>query len=96
MDLISTSNFKRLVLQVGAFERDPEKIAGVLADWLGPHREEFEAMALRAKAIGMKWQNALFRIVEDLAAMVSEEPSPNSIAGTLESQRSSWDIRATA
>lgn len=81
---------------MGAFERGPEKIAEVLASWLGPERQEFEAMALRAKAIGKKWQNALFRIVEDLAAMVNEDTLPNSVAHSLESQRNSWDIGATA
>ena len=83
-------------MQVGAFERGPEKIAEVLASWLGPENEEFQAMALRAKAIGQKWQNALFRIVEDLAAMVNEDALPNSATQSLESQRNSWDIRATA
>jgi hypothetical protein len=66
--------------QVGAFERKPAKIAEILAAWLGPEKAEFEAMAVRAKAIGEKWQDALFRIVRDLAAMVKEDPTPNSDA----------------
>jgi len=66
--------------QVGAFERKPAKIAEILVAWLGPEKAEFDAMALRAKAIGEKWQDALFRIVRDLASMVQDDPNPNSIA----------------
>ena len=81
-------------MQVGAFERDPVKIAEVLAAWLGPRKAEFEAMAVRAKEIGERWQNALFRIVEDLAAMVKEDPLP--LLPHLESQRNSWELSAPA
>lgn len=74
---------------MGAFERDPEKIADVLAAWLGPQKGEFEAMAVRAKAIGERWQNALFRIVEDLAGMVNENPLPTPVPQSLRGHNNS-------
>ena len=58
-------------VQVGAFEREPAKIAAILKRWVGSERAEFDEMARRAAKIGKKWRNALFRIVEDLAAMVA-------------------------
>lgn len=79
-------------MQIGAFESKPDKIAEVLASWLGPRKPEFEAMAVRAKAFGEKWQNALFRIVEDLAAMVHDNALPNTVCNPLKSQRNSWEL----
>ena len=76
---------------MGAFERKPAKIAEVLASWLGPEKAEFDAMAVRAKVIGEKWQGALFRIVRDLASMVQEDPNPNSVA-----RNSTWHLRRRA
>lgn len=81
-----------MLIQVGAFERDPAKIAGILASWLGPEKAEFDAMAARAKAIGAQWQNALFRIVEDLAAMIKEERSPHATAE--HARKHSWELGA--
>lgn len=78
--------------QVGAFEREPARIAEVLAGWLGPQRQEFEAMAERARAIGKKWQNALFSIVEDLAAMVKEDQIPAHAADLLPTHKASWEL----
>ena len=78
-------------LQVGAFERDPVRIAGILAAWLGPQKAEFDAMAVRAREIGRQWQNALFRIVEDLAAMVKDDvPVPVPEASTR--RKYSWEL----
>ena len=77
---------------MGAFERDPSRIADTLAAWLGPERSEFEAMAKRAKAIGKTWQNALFRIVEDLAAMVREGDTAAEKPG--HNRHFSWELEA--
>ena len=79
-------------MQVGAFERNPAKIADQLALWLGPDNAEFKAMAKRAKEIGKVWQDALFRIVEDLAAMVSEEPSLESSKNGAGRSQASWEL----
>lgn len=81
---------------MGAFERKPEKIAEILASWLGPEKADFDAMAERAKAIGERWQNALFRIVEDLASMVNENPLPNPVPQSIRGQSSSWHLTSTA
>ena len=54
---------------LGAFERDPAKIAGILQHWLGGESKEFRAIGARAKTIGERWRGALMRIVADLAAI---------------------------
>eukprot|EP00873_Tetraselmis_striata_P002907 jgi/Tetstr1/423171/TSEL_013939.t1 len=59
---------------VGAFERAPDKIAAIVRDWFGPAAGELEAMSARAKAMGRP--GALFRIVEDLAAMAQQAMVP--------------------
>lgn len=56
-----------LALQVGAYEDKPTKIAEVIRGWVHEKHQEFVAMAARAKAMGQP--QAVFRIVEDLAAM---------------------------
>ena len=56
-----------LELQVGAYEDKPAKIAQVIHGWVHEKREELASMAARAKAMGQP--QAVFRIVEDLAAM---------------------------
>ena len=56
-----------LVLQVGTFEQEPQKIAGIVRSWVQEKRVEFDEMAARAKQIAQP--DALFRIVRDLAAM---------------------------
>lgn len=55
------------MLQVGTFEQDPQKIAGIIRSWVQEKRVEFDEMAARAKQIAQP--DALFRIVRDLAAM---------------------------
>lgn len=54
-------------VQVGAYEDKPAKIAEVVRGWVHEQKEEFNGMALRAKQMGQP--HAVFRIVEDLAAM---------------------------
>lgn len=54
---------------LGAFEREPAKIAGILQSWLGEQSDEFRATAARARSVGERWRGALFRIVSDLAAI---------------------------
>ncbi len=54
---------------LGAFERDPAKMAGILLRWLGGQSDEFRAIGARARVIGERWRGALMRIVADLAAM---------------------------
>ena len=78
--------------QVGAFERDPKQIAECLAAWFGAENAEFKEMAKRAKAIGAVWQNALFRIVEDLAAMVQEDSGQSTVPKSLQSRSTSWEL----
>lgn len=56
-----------LHLQVGTYEDKPAKIAEVIRGWVHEKREEFAAMAVHAKEMGQP--HAVFRIVEDLAAM---------------------------
>lgn len=56
--------------EVGTFEKDPKKIASILQDWFGERSEELAAMSERARAMGHP--DALFRIVEDLAALAQE------------------------
>ena len=54
-------------MQVGAYEDKPVKIAEVVRGWVHEQKEEFNGMAVRAKQMGQP--HAVFRIVEDLAAM---------------------------
>lgn len=54
---------------LGAFERDPARIAGILQHWLGDREDEFRAIAGRARVVGEKWRGALMRIVADLAGI---------------------------
>lgn len=56
-----------LHVQVGAYEDKPAKIADVIHGWVHDKRDEFAAMAVHAKEMGQP--QAVFRIVEDLAAM---------------------------
>ena len=56
-----------LYLQVGAYEDKPAKIAEVIRGWVHEKHDEFVAMAVHAKEMGQP--QAVFRIVEDLAAM---------------------------
>jgi hypothetical protein len=58
--------------QVGAFERDPERISEIVKEWTGRGKTEFEEMSARAKKLGHP--HALNNIVQDLAAL-SEHPS---------------------
>lgn len=58
---------KQIMLQVGAYEDKPAKIAEVVRSWVHEKKPEFDAMAVRAKQMGQP--HAVFRIVEDLAAM---------------------------
>lgn len=53
--------------KVGAFETSPAKIAEILGRWLGPERQEFDAMSRRSKALGRP--EAVYKIVEDLARL---------------------------
>ena len=55
------------LLQVGAFERDPVKIAALVKSWFTEARGEFEQMKQRAKQLAQP--DALLKIVQDLAAM---------------------------
>ena len=52
--------------KVGAFSKDPEEVARILKGWLDD-RKEFEAMSLRARALGKP--EATFQIVRDLAVL---------------------------
>lgn len=53
---------------VGTFEKDPAKIADIMAEWLHPdNREAFTHMAHRSKALGRP--HAVYDIVGDLAHM---------------------------
>ena len=54
-------------MQVGAYEDKPSKIAEVIRGWVHEKHAEFVDMAARAKQMGQP--QAVFRIVEDLAAM---------------------------
>ena len=54
-------------MQVGAFDRDPVKVARILADWFTVHRKQFDAMVERTKKLAAP--NALFKIVADLAEL---------------------------
>lgn len=53
--------------KVGTYEDKPAKIAEVIRGWVHEKRGEFAAMAVHAKEMGQP--QAVFRIVEDLAAM---------------------------
>lgn len=64
---------------VGEFETDPCKIASIIARWLGPDREEFEAMSRRSKALGRP--EAVYLIVRDLAELAESAPTPELLAG---------------
>jgi len=59
--------------QVGAFEKDPVKIAAIIGDWFGPNKKELAAMATRAKALGRP--HATYRIVRDLASLAEGDYS---------------------
>jgi hypothetical protein len=59
-------------LQVGAFEKDPQKIADLLTRWFGNERPAFEEMAQRARQMGVEFKSALFRIVADLADLCNK------------------------
>jgi hypothetical protein len=63
-----------LLMQVGAFEREPRAIAETVQAWAGKgaDRSEFNRMVSRAKALGKP--DALFSICRDLAAL-AEHPS---------------------
>ncbi|KXZ47364.1 hypothetical protein GPECTOR_36g86 [Gonium pectorale] len=74
--------------RVGAFETRPDRIAGIIANWLlegGPEqRIEFEAMGRRAKSLGRP--KAVYQIVDDLAALADEPffdfgPAVEALAG---------------
>lgn len=54
----------------GVFEKEPQKIAQVLSDWLGPKKDELTQMAERCKALGRP--QATFRIVSDLAEIIKQ------------------------
>ena len=54
-------------MQVGAYEYKPAKIAEVIRGWVNEKHEDFVAMAARAQQMGQP--HAVFRIVQDLAAM---------------------------
>ena len=56
---------------MGAFEHKPAQIAELLHRWFGDECAELQAMARRAKRAGRPFQFALFRIVQDLATLVS-------------------------
>lgn len=59
-------------VQVGAFERDPQKIADLLTRWFGQDRAQFTEMARRARLMGLEFKSALFRIVADLADLCNK------------------------
>eukprot|EP00803_Ostreobium_quekettii_P005073 evm.model.scf_277.5 EVM.evm.TU.scf_277.5 scf_277:33010-37549(+) len=59
---------------VGAFERRPKRIAAIVKDWITCKQGALKEMATRAKALGRP--EAVFRIVEDLAALCD---APNCI-----------------
>lgn len=69
---------------VGTFESKPKKIAKIVSDWFGPKRDELEAMAARAKAMGRP--KATFRIVEDLAGLIDEAAAQRTEASKLKFQ----------
>jgi hypothetical protein len=56
---------------VGTFERDPQKIADILTRWFGDEKAAFDAMAKRARDIGVEFKSALFKIVADLSDLCS-------------------------
>ncbi|GIL64514.1 hypothetical protein Vafri_18412 [Volvox africanus] len=60
--------------RVGTFETRPDRIASIIASWLieggEEQRAEFTAMGRRAKALGRP--KAVYRIVDDLAALADE------------------------
>ncbi|KAK3235201.1 Monogalactosyldiacylglycerol synthase 1, chloroplastic [Cymbomonas tetramitiformis] len=70
--------------KVGTFESKPKKIAQIVSDWFGPKRDELEAMAVRAKAMGRP--KATFRIVEDLAGLIDEAAAKQKAASQLKLQ----------
>ena len=53
-------------------------------------------MAKRAKAIGSVWQNALFRIVEDLAALVKEDSGQGILPNAVQSNKGSWELASAS
>ncbi|EFJ50227.1 hypothetical protein VOLCADRAFT_58564, partial [Volvox carteri f. nagariensis] len=80
--------------RVGAFETRPDRIAAIIATWLleggEEQRAEFAAMAKRAKALGRP--KAVYRIVDDLAALADEPcfefgPAAAAAAAALVGQR---------
>ena len=62
--------------EVGTYEKDPAKIAQILKEWLSSASEELAAMSERARALGRP--EALFRIVDDLAALAMTHDSTES------------------
>ncbi|MEW5300952.1 MAG: hypothetical protein WDW36_003840 [Sanguina aurantia] len=52
---------------VGAFEKQPAKIADIVVDWLGEGEAAFKDMARKAKALGRP--EAVYKIVHDLAQL---------------------------
>jgi hypothetical protein len=54
-------------LQVGVFERNPQRAAQIISGWFGERRAEFEEMRRRAKALAKP--HALFDICRDLATL---------------------------
>eukprot|EP00884_Botryococcus_braunii_P001426 jgi/Botrbrau1/11284/Bobra.0038s0050.1 len=58
--------------KVGAFEKDPQKIADLLTRWFGDERPAFQEMAGRARQMGVEFKSALFRIVADLADLCNK------------------------
>lgn len=67
-------------LQVGIFEKSPERAARVIQSWLGEAKAEFQEMGRRAKALGKP--HALFDICRDLNTLVPQELQGASGAAT--------------
>ena len=63
------------MLQVGAYEKDPEDLAKVLQRWMSDVDGELAAMKQRAAKLGAQFAGGLFRIVRDLAALADQAGS---------------------
>ena len=60
------------VFQVGAYEKDPERLAVTLERWLKDVEGDFAAMRARAAELGKHFSGGLFRIVKDLASLAEQ------------------------
>jgi hypothetical protein len=61
-------------MQVGVFEKDPQRAAQLIRGWFGERAQEFAEMAERARALAKP--GALLDIVRDLATLA---PLPTGV-----------------